>query len=157
MITLVRASTNMLLHYFTGSLDIEKFKKDYNTALLFRTIFLVAKWVVMDEHAQVHGIKVLIDWTGITRQHATTIFSPDNAKKLVNFLQVHPQIIYIFVFCFCMLFCRQLVLFREFLSGLPSGFFMIFFKKAHFPHFPIFFFKNYQLHILKSLYVFYFM
>ena len=93
MITLARSSTNMLLHYFTGSLDIEKFKKDYNTALLFRTIFLVANWVVMDEHAQVHGIKVLIDWSGITRQHATTIFSPDNAKKLVNFLQVLHKII----------------------------------------------------------------
>lgn len=70
-----------------GSIDPEKLKKVYGPAAIFRTICLVANWVVRDEHAQVHGIKVLIDWTGITLQHTTLMFTEGNAKKFVNFMQ----------------------------------------------------------------------
>ena len=74
--------------YFSGSIDIKKFTKDYNAQILFRTICLVANWVVRDERTQIHGLKVLVDWTGVTPQHAKAVFSPDNAKKMMNFYQV---------------------------------------------------------------------
>ena len=68
--------------------DVGKFKKEYGSKTLFRSMCLVANWVVRDEHAQIHGLKVLVDWSGVTPQHGAAIFSPENAKKFVNFYQV---------------------------------------------------------------------
>lgn len=70
-----------------GSVDGDKLKNEYGAKHLFRTMCLVANWLVRDEHCQVDGIKVLVDWSGVTLQHAATIFTHGNGKKFVNFYQ----------------------------------------------------------------------
>lgn len=69
-----------------GAIDVGKLKT-YGAETVFRTICLTANWVVRDEHTQVDGLKVLIDWSGVTLQHATTLFTQENAKKFINFFQ----------------------------------------------------------------------
>ena len=71
-----------------GVVDPDKLKKEYGSATVFRTMCLVANWVVRDENCQVNGIKVLIDWSGITLQHASIMFTEGNAKRFMNFYQV---------------------------------------------------------------------
>ena len=68
--------------------DADKLKKDYGSASVFRTMCCVANWVVRDENCQINGIKVLVDWSGLTLQHATIMFTEGNAKKFMNFYQV---------------------------------------------------------------------
>lgn len=70
-----------------GVVDPDKLKKEYGSATVFRTMCLVANWVVRDENCQVNGIKVLIDWSGITLQHASIMFTEGNAKRFMNFYQ----------------------------------------------------------------------
>lgn len=70
-----------------GAIDPDKLKNEYGARNVFRTMCLVANWIVRDEHAQVDGLKVLVDWSNVTLQHASVMFTQSNAKKFVNFYQ----------------------------------------------------------------------
>ena len=72
-------------------IDIPAVKKQYGFENVFKAISLVTNWITTDENAQVHGIKLIFDCTNLTMQHATTMFGPENASKLLNYYEVRSR------------------------------------------------------------------
>lgn len=70
-----------------GQLDIAYVKKEIGTENIFKAICLFMHWLIRDENVQVNGLKVFTDWSGVTMQHATSLYTPENTKKLLNYFQ----------------------------------------------------------------------
>ena len=71
-----------------GAIDEDLLKDESSLVTVFRALCLVAHWFSSDENVQVNGIKALVDWSGITLQHLTSLYKVENVKKVVNFLEV---------------------------------------------------------------------
>ena len=78
----------MYFFFVSGVLDIPTVKKEYGVKYIFKAICLVTTWMAMDENTQVNGVKVVVDCTDVTMEHATTLFGPENAKRLLGYYQV---------------------------------------------------------------------
>ena len=66
---------------------MNKVKKEWGLANVYKAILLLYEWLIRDENVQVNGIKYFVDYTGITLAMAT-LFSDDDQKVLLNFFQV---------------------------------------------------------------------
>ena len=74
--------------FSAGALDISKVKKYYGTDLVMKATCLFCNWMVRDEAFQVNGIVVLVDLSGLTLEHVTTLRTPENSRNILKFYQV---------------------------------------------------------------------